>query len=206
MGPALRWAPVVSGAARIQLAPWRIWLCARTTLPRSGVRRSASTDFSTSSKPRNARARITTLLQHRAARRRQLSNLARGRRLLDRRDFRHGRAEHGNDRRPQGRGGPARISLPRYLRPSFKRQFSLADHVQVKSAAFEDGLLRIALFREVPEAMKPRRIAINGTVAGNVQQIEAKAGPKPVSPRRRNLRLPPGLCGREAFPPLGRTR
>ena len=47
--------------------------------------------------------------------------------------------------------------------------------MQVKSAAFEDGLLRIALFREVPEAMKPRRIAINGTVAGNVQQIEAKA-------------------------------
>jgi molecular chaperone IbpA len=32
--------------------------------------------------------------------------------------------------------------------------------VQVKSASFEDGLLRIELFREVPEAMKPRRIAI----------------------------------------------
>ena len=57
----------------------------------------------------------------------------------------------------------------------FKRQFSLADHVQVKSAAFEDGLLRIELLREVPEAMKPRRIAINGQGAGNVQQIEAKA-------------------------------
>lgn len=57
----------------------------------------------------------------------------------------------------------------------FKRQFSLADHVQVKSAAFEDGLLRIELFREVPEAMKPRRIAINGQGPGNVQQIEAKA-------------------------------
>ena len=57
----------------------------------------------------------------------------------------------------------------------FKRQFSLADHVQVRSASFEDGLLRIELFREVPEAMKPRRIAINGTAPGNVQQIEAKA-------------------------------
>ena len=57
----------------------------------------------------------------------------------------------------------------------FKRQFSLADHVQVKSASFEDGLLRIELFREVPEAMKPRRIAINGTAPSNVQQIEAKA-------------------------------
>ena len=57
----------------------------------------------------------------------------------------------------------------------FKRQFSLADHVQVKSAAFEDGLLRIELLREVPEAMKPRRIAINGQGPGNVQQIEARA-------------------------------
>ncbi|WP_108516741.1 Hsp20 family protein [Bradyrhizobium algeriense] len=57
----------------------------------------------------------------------------------------------------------------------FKRQFSLADHVQVKSASFEDGLLRIELFREVPEAMKPRRIAINGAAPGNVKQIEAKA-------------------------------
>ena len=57
----------------------------------------------------------------------------------------------------------------------FKRQFSLADHVQVKGASLEDGLLRIELFREVPEAMKPRRIAINGTAPENVQQIEAKA-------------------------------
>jgi len=57
----------------------------------------------------------------------------------------------------------------------FKRLFSLADHVQVNSASFEDGLLRIELFREVPEAMKPRRIAINGAAPGNVKQIEAKA-------------------------------
>jgi molecular chaperone IbpA len=47
--------------------------------------------------------------------------------------------------------------------------------VQVKGASFEDGLLRIELFREVPEAMKPRRIAINGMAPGTVQQIEAKA-------------------------------
>jgi molecular chaperone IbpA len=58
---------------------------------------------------------------------------------------------------------------------SFKRQFSLADYVQVKSAAFDNGLLKIELVREVPEAMKPRRIAINGATGGNVQQIEAKA-------------------------------
>src|SRR3981189_428490 len=58
---------------------------------------------------------------------------------------------------------------------TFRRQFSLADYVQVKGAAFDNGLLKIELVREIPEAMKPRRIAIDGAAAGNVQQIEAKA-------------------------------
>ncbi|WP_291858373.1 Hsp20 family protein [Bradyrhizobium sp.] len=58
---------------------------------------------------------------------------------------------------------------------SFKRQYSLADHVEVKGAAFDNGLLKIELVREIPEAMKPRRIAISGSSVGNVQQIEAKA-------------------------------
>ena len=44
----------------------------------------------------------------------------------------------------------------------FKRQFNLADYVQVKDASFDNGLLKIELVREIPEAMKPRRIAING--------------------------------------------
>jgi molecular chaperone IbpA len=56
----------------------------------------------------------------------------------------------------------------------FKRLFNLADYVQVKGAAFDNGLLQIELVREIPEAMKPRRIAINGAVS-NVQQLEAKA-------------------------------
>ena len=59
---------------------------------------------------------------------------------------------------------------------SFKRQFTLADHVEVKGARFENGLLIIDLQREIPEAMKPRRIAINGVVGpGNVTQLEAQA-------------------------------
>ena len=57
----------------------------------------------------------------------------------------------------------------------FKRQFNLADYVQVKSAAFDNGLLKIELVREVPEAMKPRRIPIGDVPAAKVQQIEAKA-------------------------------
>lgn len=58
---------------------------------------------------------------------------------------------------------------------NFKRQFTLADHVEVKGAHFENGLLVIDLQREIPEAMKPRRIEINGAAPSNVTQIEAKA-------------------------------
>ena len=54
----------------------------------------------------------------------------------------------------------------------FKRLFNLADYVQVKGASFENGLLRIELIREIPEAMKPRRIAIGA--AGPSEQIEQK--------------------------------
>ncbi|HZP79739.1 MAG TPA: Hsp20 family protein [Pseudolabrys sp.] len=55
----------------------------------------------------------------------------------------------------------------------FRRIFNLADYVQVKSAAFENGLLKIELVREVPEAMKPRRIAINGAQKPTVDQKKA---------------------------------
>jgi len=45
---------------------------------------------------------------------------------------------------------------------SFERRFELADFVRVESADLADGLLTVALVREIPDAMKPRRIAING--------------------------------------------
>ena len=45
---------------------------------------------------------------------------------------------------------------------SFERQFSLADHVEVREATYENGILEIELHQEIPEAAKPRRIAING--------------------------------------------
>jgi molecular chaperone IbpA len=44
---------------------------------------------------------------------------------------------------------------------SFERRFQLADHVVVQGARLEHGLLHIELVRELPEAMKPRTIAIN---------------------------------------------
>ena len=59
---------------------------------------------------------------------------------------------------------------------AFKRQFNLADYVQVKSATFDNGLLKIELVREIPEAMKPRRIAVTGaSTSDNVHQLESKA-------------------------------
>ncbi|NEX22962.1 Hsp20 family protein [Thiorhodococcus mannitoliphagus] len=49
---------------------------------------------------------------------------------------------------------------------SFERKFQLADYVKVVEAKLENGLLHVDLVREVPEAMKPRRIEIRGTGQG----------------------------------------
>ena len=45
---------------------------------------------------------------------------------------------------------------------SFERRFALADHIQVRGADLKDGMLAIELVREIPEAMKPRKISIGG--------------------------------------------
>jgi molecular chaperone IbpA len=55
---------------------------------------------------------------------------------------------------------------------AFERRFQLADHVEVTGAALENGLLHIDLVREIPEAMKPRKIQIGNS---NARQIDAKA-------------------------------
>jgi molecular chaperone IbpA len=60
---------------------------------------------------------------------------------------------------------------------SFERRFQLADHVMVKGASLEHGLLHVDLVRELPEAMKPRTIPI-ATKTGTVEQpkiIDSKA-------------------------------
>jgi molecular chaperone IbpA len=46
---------------------------------------------------------------------------------------------------------------------SFERRFALADHIQVTGADLRDGMLSLELVREIPEAMKPRKIEIGGT-------------------------------------------
>jgi molecular chaperone IbpA len=53
---------------------------------------------------------------------------------------------------------------------AFERRFALADHVKVTGATHADGMLHVDLVREVPEALKPRRIEIAGP-----STVEAKA-------------------------------
>jgi len=54
---------------------------------------------------------------------------------------------------------------------AFERRFQLAEHVEVRGAGLDNGLLAIDLVREVPEALKPRRIEVK---AGGPTVIEAK--------------------------------
>jgi molecular chaperone IbpA len=57
---------------------------------------------------------------------------------------------------------------------AFERVFQLADHVQVKNASLENGLLHVDLVREIPEAKKPRQIPI-GNGQAKAKAVEAKA-------------------------------
>ena len=66
---------------------------------------------------------------------------------------------------------------PRYLHRgiaarAFERRFQLADHVKVTAANLAHGLLAIDLVREVPEAMKPRTIAIGGATVTKIENAE----------------------------------
>jgi molecular chaperone IbpA len=56
---------------------------------------------------------------------------------------------------------------------AFERRFQLADHVEVRDADVKDGLLSVALKREVPERLKPRIIQIGATVAKTNKAIDA---------------------------------
>ncbi|HEX5508404.1 MAG TPA: Hsp20 family protein [Pseudolabrys sp.] len=59
---------------------------------------------------------------------------------------------------------------------AFERVFQLADYVQVKGAALENGLLHVDLVREIPEAKKPRSIPIgDGKTEAKAKVLDAKA-------------------------------
>lgn len=58
---------------------------------------------------------------------------------------------------------------------AFERTFQLADHIRVQGASLENGLLHIELVREIPEAMKPRKIEITGGTAQAAQLEQRQA-------------------------------
>jgi molecular chaperone IbpA len=70
----------------------------------------------------------------------------------------------------------ARVYLHRGIATrAFERRFTLADHVQVTGATHSNGMLNIDLTREVPEALKPRRIEITASPVETPELVEAKA-------------------------------
>lgn len=58
---------------------------------------------------------------------------------------------------------------------NFEHRFQLADHVRVVGAKLENGLLHIDLLREIPEAMRPQKIAIEGASHENLIEGEKAA-------------------------------
>jgi molecular chaperone IbpA len=57
---------------------------------------------------------------------------------------------------------------------AFERRFNLADHVRVVGATLADGVLRVDLERELPEAMKPRRIAVESKPGSDTKVVEGR--------------------------------
>ncbi len=58
---------------------------------------------------------------------------------------------------------------------SFERKFNLADHVEVVNAQLDNGLLKISLLKEIPEAMKPRKIPVGAATPAIQSSVEAPA-------------------------------
>ena len=80
----------------------------------------------------------------------------------------------------QGRKGDEAAAQGEFLhvgiaQRGFERRFELADFVRVENASLEDGLLVVDLLREIPEAMKPKKIAINGEAPATLTVVEDKS-------------------------------
>jgi molecular chaperone IbpA len=77
------------------------------------------------------------------------------------------------EKKPEPEARPSEILYQGIAARAFERVFRLAEFVEVKAAKLEKGLLHIDLVREIPEAMKPRTIRINGGQESKV--LDAKA-------------------------------
>ena len=80
--------------------------------------------------------------------------------------------KHAAEKKQQGQEGE--VLYQGIAARAFERKFQLADHVEIRGANLENGLLHVDLMREIPESKKPRKIAI-GSANTNAQVIDAKA-------------------------------
>lgn len=78
------------------------------------------------------------------------------------------------ERKEEGNGEGSELLYRGIASRAFERRFQLADHVEVVGAALKNGLLFVDLKRNIPEELKPRKIAITAPSA-KAKQIEAKA-------------------------------
>ena len=84
------------------------------------------------------------------------------------------------DKAPEDQGQGQARAAERYLHRgiatrAFERRFDLADHIRVSGARIENGMLHIELLRELPEAMKPRSIAIETVAPKPAKVLEDQA-------------------------------
>jgi molecular chaperone IbpA len=82
----------------------------------------------------------------------------------------------------QPRDGAAKYAH-RGIPHNFKQSFSLADHMKVVDATLENGVLTISLRREIPEALKPRRIEITAAGSSKVLTQDSQARPEQIGGR-----------------------
>ena len=85
------------------------------------------------------------------------------------------------ERKDEANGEGSEVLYRGIAARSFERRFQLADHVEVQTASLKNGLLHIDLVRNIPEAMKPRRIAISSDSADAPKTIEAQISPAQVN-------------------------
>jgi molecular chaperone IbpA len=78
-------------------------------------------------------------------------------------------------RRAENRGRDGNFLHVGIATRAFERRFELADFVRVTNATLADGLLAIDLVREVPDAMKPRKIEIAGETPAPIEHTAAPA-------------------------------
>ncbi|KUM28883.1 molecular chaperone [Mesorhizobium loti] len=78
------------------------------------------------------------------------------------------------ERKEEGNGEGSELLYRGIASRAFERRFQLADHVEVEGATLKNGLLFVDLKRNIPEELKPRKIAITSS-SDKAKQIEAKA-------------------------------